>query len=94
MTPAELFDAFTVASVRRDPEAFPAADRFDIERAQKPLHGFGYGFHHCLGINTARQEAMSFVNAVLDALPPLTVVESDFGNNWAMWGPRSLMVKL
>jgi cytochrome P450 len=83
-----------LGAASRDPETFEAADRFDIDRPQKPLLGFGYGFHHCLGINTARQETMSFVNAVLDALPPLTVVESDFGNNWALWGPRTLMVRL
>ena len=83
-----------LGAASRDPEAFEAADSFDIDRVQKPLLGFGYGFHHCLGINTARQEAMAFVNALLDALPPLTVVESDFGNNWALWGPRTLMVRM
>lgn len=83
-----------LGAASRDPEAYEDADRFDIDRPQKPLLGFGFGFHHCLGINTARQEAMAFVNAVLDALPPLTVAESDFGNNWALWGPRTLMVRM
>lgn len=83
-----------LGAASRDPDAFEAADQFDIDRVQKPLLGFGFGFHHCLGINTARQEAMSFINALLDALPPLTVVESDFGSNWALWGPRTLMVRM
>ncbi len=83
-----------LGAASRDPEAFDNADNFDIDRRQKPLLGFGFGFHHCLGINAARQEVISFANVLLDHYRGLKIGESDFGNNWALWGPRKLMVSL
>ena len=83
-----------LGAASRDPEAYAAADQFDIGRQQKPLLGFGFGFHHCLGINAARQEVVSFANVLLDRFSGLTIAEVDFGNNWALWGPRRLMVRL
>lgn len=83
-----------LGAASRDPDAYPAADRFDIHRQQKPLLGFGFGFHHCLGINAARQEVISFANVLLDSFPGLKIGYVDYGNNWALWGPRSLMVTL
>ncbi|RYD93161.1 MAG: cytochrome P450 [Sphingomonadales bacterium] len=83
-----------LGAASRDPDAFDHADRFDIHRQQKPLLGFGFGFHHCLGINAARQEVMAFARVLLERYPGLKVGEVDFGNNWALWGPRRLMVSL
>lgn len=44
-------------SANRDPEVFPNADMFDIERASQPHLAFGRGIHFCLGSNLARMEA-------------------------------------
>jgi cytochrome P450 len=74
----------------RDPAEFGNPDEFDIHRQPKPNLGFGFGFHHCLGINIAKQEAVAFVNVLLSAFPRLRVVRCDYGATWALWGPRRL----
>ncbi len=75
-----------------DPAAFGNADAFDIDRPPKQNLGFGYGFHNCLGINIARQEAIAFVGVLLDLLPDIRVANCDYGDTWALWGPRRLEV--
>lgn len=76
----------------RDPARFTDPDRFDPDRPPQPHFGFGFGFHHCLGINIARQEARAFVKVALDACPALRIVEADYGDSWALWGPRRLLL--
>ncbi len=73
-----------------DPAAFDNAEVFDIDRPTKQHMGFGYGFHNCLGINIARQEAIAFVSTWLDLFPDLDIAHSDYGDTWALWGPRRL----
>lgn len=77
-----------LGAANRDPAEFENADAFDIHRPIKP--NLGFGFHHCLGINIARQEALSFINILLDTFPNLRIVVCDYGNSWALWGPRRL----
>ena len=79
-----------LGAANQDPAEFKHADCFDIGRQQKLNFGFGFGFHHCLGLNIARQEAMAFVSVLLDTLPQLRVAACDYGNSWALWGPRAL----
>jgi pimeloyl-[acyl-carrier protein] synthase len=83
-----------LGAASRDPDAYANADSFDIHRQQKPLLGFGFGFHHCLGIHAARQEVVSFAKVLLEHFPGLKIGDVDFGNNWALWGPRKLTVRL
>jgi cytochrome P450 len=81
-----------LGAANRDPAEFENADTFDMHRPIKANLGFGFGFHHCLGINIARQEALSFINVLLDTFPDLRIVVCDYGNSWALWGPRRLEV--
>ncbi len=83
-----------LGAASRDPAEFSEPASFDIHRVPKPNIGFGFGFHHCLGINIARCEAVSFVKLLLERLPPLKVARADYGNSWALWGPRALEVAL
>jgi len=49
------------ASVNRDEEVFPRADRLDLERTPNHHLGFGYGEHFCLGAHLARLELRVFL---------------------------------
>ena len=79
-----------LGTANRDPAEFENADRFDMHRKGRPHLGFGFGFHHCLGLNVAKQEARAFVAVLLAGYPRLRVVEADHGTSWALWGPRAL----
>jgi cytochrome P450 len=87
-----------MASANRDERAFGAdAERFDIDRADPPLHlTFGYGPHLCLGANLARLEARVAAELFLERFPA-----AEFAPGWryqrlpAYWelGPRTLEVR-
>jgi cytochrome P450 len=81
-----------LGAASRDPVEFDHADRLDIHRLAKPQLGFGFGFHHCLGINIARAEVAAFVKVLLAEMPPLQVARADYGSSWALLGPRVLEV--
>ncbi|MCB2073396.1 MAG: cytochrome P450 [Novosphingobium sp.] len=83
-----------LGAANRDGSEFDDPDRFDMHRANKAHLGFGFGFHHCLGVNIARQEARAFVSVLLDRFPWLQVAGADYGESWALWGPRALHVAL
>lgn len=77
-----------------DPAIFHDAGTFDIHRTPKLHLGFGFGMHQCLGANIARQEALAFMGAFLDAVPDFEIVGCDYGTSWALWGPLSLQLRL
>jgi len=83
-----------IGAANRDPARFADADRFDPHRPALPHFGFGAGFHHCLGLHIVRLEARIFVNALLDTFPDLRIADMDYGDSWALWGPRTLEMEL
>lgn len=83
-----------LGAANRDPAEFADPDRFDFRAKRSPHLGFGFGFHHCLGLNIARAEARAFTGTLLDTLPDLQVRHADFGESWALWGPRRLELAL
>jgi cytochrome P450 len=78
----------------RDPAAFDDADRFDIHRTPKLHLGFGFGMHQCLGLNIARQEAVSFIDVLLDRVAQFEIADCDYSPGWAFWGPVKLELRL
>lgn len=58
-------------SANRDPDAFTAADTFDIDRDRTEAQnlGFGYGVHSCLGAALARMESAIALERLLDFMP-------------------------
>jgi cytochrome P450 len=58
-------------SANRDEDIFENPDEFDIDRPVKPHVGFGFGVHLCLGMQVAKLEMESMLNALLDRLPDL-----------------------
>lgn len=56
------------AAANRDPDAFAAPDRLDLERGDSGEHlGFGHGIHFCIGARLARMEARIILEELLQA---------------------------
>jgi cytochrome P450 len=55
----------------RDPSRWERPDTFDIRREKLTNMAFGLGTHRCLGMNVARVEIETGINALLDAFPEL-----------------------
>ncbi len=53
----------------RDPTRWERPDAFDIHREKLTNMAFGLGTHRCLGMNVARVEIETGINALLDAFP-------------------------
>ena len=53
----------------RDPSRWDNADGFDLHRPFLTNMAFGLGTHRCLGMNVARVEMETGINALLDAFP-------------------------
>ncbi|MCW2614499.1 MAG: cytochrome [Frankiales bacterium] len=58
-------------AANRDEEVYADPDTFDPFRTGKPSLTFGWGAHMCIGMNLAKLEMVSALNAVLDGLPGL-----------------------
>jgi cytochrome P450 len=68
--PKDAAVSLSIASACRDETAYEHPDVFDIDRPQKPVIGFGYGVHQCMGMHIARLEMECALDALLD-LPGL-----------------------
>ena len=55
----------------RDPARWDNADAFDMHREKLTNMALGLGTHRCLGMNVARVEIETGINALLDAFPNL-----------------------
>jgi cytochrome P450 len=62
-----------ISSANRDPETFPEAETFDIERHPNQHVAFGSGTHHCLGATLARVEGQEVFKALAERFPRLRV---------------------
>lgn len=61
----------SLGAANRDPTRWEGPDRFDIHRPRRTNMAFGLGTHRCLGMNVARVEIASGINALLDVFPNL-----------------------
>lgn len=69
-----------LALANRDPARFPHPDVFDVTREENPHLAFGGGPHFCVGAGLARLEGAVALDAMLDLLPELRLVED--GVTW------------
>jgi cytochrome P450 len=78
----------------RDPEKFPDADKFMIDREKNPHIAFGVGIHRCVGSNLARMELRVALEEWMARIPEFTL-EDPAAVTWAggqVRGPRQCMV--
>ncbi|TWJ14688.1 pentalenolactone synthase [Stackebrandtia albiflava] len=61
-----------ISAANHDPAAFPAPERFDIDRATPTRHlGFSHGGHYCIGAPLARIEMRSTIRALVTRFPTM-----------------------
>ncbi|MER5750783.1 cytochrome P450 [Streptomyces sp. NPDC002088] len=79
----------------RDPDRFPAPDRFDIHRDARGHLAFGHGLHYCLGAPLARIEARTAIRSLLERAPGLALAgpAGEWLPGMLMRGVRSLPVR-
>lgn len=83
-------------AANRDPEAFPDADRFVIDRAVNRHAAFGLGIHRCAGSHLARMELRVAVQAWLEAFPTFHLADPQ-AVRWSagqVRGPRTLPIRI
>jgi cytochrome P450 len=68
----------SLAAANRDPQVYPEADVFDIQRQDVHHHAFGGGRHHCLGAPLARVEAQEAILGLFDRFPDLQLAARGF----------------
>lgn len=57
------------SAANRDPEQYPSADTFDVERENAPSQiAFGYGVHMCIGASLARKEMVVAFKCLLERI--------------------------
>ena len=67
----------SLAAANRDPAVYDEPDEFRLDRANARTHvAFAQGPHGCLGAQLARMETRAAVDAVLDLLPDVHLVEA------------------
>jgi cytochrome P450 len=64
-------------AANRDPARWDEPDRFDIRRAERRHHSFGYGPHFCLGQALARVDLQEALGAFADRIDRLELVDTD-----------------
>jgi cytochrome P450 len=65
-----------LAAANRDESMFPDPDRLDLGRVVNPHIVFGRGAHNCIGSHLARAELTVALEAVLDRLPDLHLIDN------------------
>ncbi|MEZ0483969.1 cytochrome P450 [Fibrella aquatica] len=66
----------SLLAANRDPAVFTAPGTCNLTRPAKRILSFGGGMHHCLGAGIARLQAQVMVEAVLDRMPGIQLVEA------------------
>ncbi|MGV4989005.1 cytochrome P450 [Streptomyces sp. NRAIS4] len=80
----------------RDPDAFPAPDRLDIDRNPRHHVAFGFGVHQCLGQPLARVELQVVYSTLYRRIPTLKLAadldEIPFKHDGNVYGVYELPV--
>jgi cytochrome P450 len=69
--PAGAILDICLGAANRDPARWENPDEYDLHRSFQSHLGFSIGPHQCLGMNVAKAEMISAINALLDTFPNL-----------------------
>ncbi len=83
-----------LGSANHDPQVFPAAESFLVDRAANAHLAFGRGIHHCLGAGLARLEARIAFETMLDNFTDIELVHHEWLPLSAFRGLKNLSVCL
>jgi cytochrome P450 len=88
------FVGISTLAAGRDPEVFEDPLRFDVRREIARHHlAFSFGVHHCLGFNMARLQGPIAVEAILERLPALQLVDAPEPRGFAFRRPSELHLR-
>ena len=88
------FVGVSTLAAGRDPAVFPDPLRYDVRRSNARHHlAFSFGVHHCLGFNLARLQGTLAVEAILERLPGLELVDAPEPNGFAFRRPERLRLR-
>lgn len=86
-----------LGEANRDPEKFPDADQFRIDRHPNEHIGFGHGRHFCLGAQLARLEVAIAIETLLQRFPKIVLSNPGesvaFGNSFFVRAPTHLHLR-
>lgn len=91
--PAGRYVLAALGSANRDESHYAEPDRWDLHRDASDHMAFGFGRHFCLGSHLARLETTIAINAILDRLPNLELVEVPPITGLAFRAPARLPVR-
>lgn len=77
-------------AANRDERHWPEPDRFDITRQNHGQLGFGHGEHQCVGMPLARMEIAAILEALIDQIAEMRVLNHTYGDNQSMRALTSL----
>jgi cytochrome P450 len=81
------------AAAARDPEAFPDAETFVIDRFPNRHLAFGAGIHRCPGSHLARIMFTEVMHEILDRMPDYRILDDEVVEypNWSMIGGWAML---
>ena len=81
-------------SANRDPRKYEDPDRFDVRRNPRDQLGWGAGPHLCAGMNLARMEMETLLEALVRRVERIEADEPVFGTNSGLFGIDALPMRL